>query len=220
MKVILVNLITKFFIMLNYSNAPSIIGNYPIKCQEMMFYMYLPIKLKGVMDIFIPERLEIFRPLIESVLKTEGNIKLKDKYIYITAKHLFVTPDNPGNRPGWHSDGFLTNDINYIWCDNHPTDFVIQKLSITENHEDSLKEFDEQIKKENIVTYPKNSLLKLDPSVIHRTPLLPESGMRTFVKISISTEKYNLVGNSHNYLLDYKWEMFTRQEIRNHPTLK
>jgi len=41
--------------------------------------------------------------------------------------------------------------------------------------------------------------------------------MRTFVKISFSKDKYDLIGNSHNYEMDYKWDMKERKEERNIP---
>ncbi|MBZ5864318.1 hypothetical protein LAG72_24625, partial [Escherichia coli] len=49
----------------------------------------------------------------------------QDSFVYLSVKILHVTPDAPGNRPGWHSDGFLTNDLNYIWADRNPTEFFI-----------------------------------------------------------------------------------------------
>jgi hypothetical protein len=44
--------------------------------------------------------------------------------------------------------------------------------------------------------------------------------MRTFVKVSFSYDKYDLVGNSHNYLLNYAWEMKERKDDRNIPQSK
>lgn len=41
--------------------------------------------------------------------------------------------------------------------------------------------------------------------------------MRAFLKVSFSKDKYDLLGNSHNYLMDYNWEMKARKEDRNIP---
>lgn len=46
----------------------------------------------------------------------------------------------------------------------------------------------------------------------------PPGGMRSFFKISVSTHRYDLLGNSHNYLLDYSWPMLDRQTLRNQPS--
>jgi hypothetical protein len=45
----------------------------------------------------------------------------------------------------------------------------------------------------------------------------PPGGMRSFLKISLSHQKYNLVGNSHNYLFDYNWDLHDRDTLRNDP---
>jgi len=202
----------------NYGIKPQVITNIPIDCKEMLFYMYLPIKMIGSMEFRLPEQLKVFQPLIDLVIKHEGE-KLKDKLVYITAKHIYASPDNVGNRPGYHSDGYGTDDVNYIWTNKFPTVFCIQNFNLSEDCSTSLTQMKEQALKTNEITFPVNTLLRLDELNVHRTPDIEVGGMRTFVKISISTEKYNLVGNSHNYLFDYDWKMFDRCEIRNHPTL-
>lgn len=202
---------------MNYGTKPILQGTFILRCMEMMFYQYLPIKMAYDGNIRVPDRLKVFIPLIQAVLENEFIV---DKYIYLTAKHIYATPDNLGNRGGWHSDGFGTDDINYIWCDKFPTEFCIQDFNISDDHINSLTEMEQQVKPENIIQYTPYQLLKLTPANIHRCPLISEGGMRTFVKISISTEKYNLVGNSHNYLFDYEWEMFEREAVRNHPIIK
>jgi hypothetical protein len=70
----------------------------------------------------------------------------------------------------------------------------------------------------SIVTYPVGRMLKLNPYVIHDTPMIPApGGMRSFFKISVSNQRYNLRGNSHNHLFDYEWEMVDREALRNQP---
>lgn len=202
-----------------YGSEPKVVDTIQLDPQEMCFVQYLPIAMaerEGLGDfINIPENLSWVRPLINSVW-IEDKLDL-DYYIYLTVKHLYVTPSNMGNRPGWHSDGFGTDDINYIWCDKYPTEFCIQDFSITEDCETSLKEMESQADEKNIKVYGENALLRLDKYNIHRTPIVGE-GYRTFVKISISKNRYNLKGNAHNYLFDYDWEMVVRSDIRNHPS--
>jgi len=201
---------------MRYGGAPEEIGTFEIDCQEMMFYMYLPIKMIENLWIHVPEPLKVFQPLIDAVLKNEMK-HIENKYIYITAKNIYATPDNVGNRAGYHSDGFGTDDINYIWTDKFPTVFCIQDFDLSTDCALSMHQMEDQADRDNEVRYPVNTLLKLDQGVIHRTPTIREGGMRTFVKISISEEKYNLKGNSHNYKMDYKWKMHDRTEVRNHP---
>lgn len=181
-----------------------------MSCKEMLLYQCLPIKLKDKLAVYLPPRLDWVAPLLELIPFP------KDKYVYLTAKHMYVTPENRGNRAGWHSDGFMTDDVNYIWADCMPTEFAVQDFDIDEDCVSSLRQFEEQVKPECIVTYPPNTLIKLTPENIHRVSTANESGFRTFVKVSISDHKYNLLGNSRNYLMDYDWEMVPRKETRNH----
>lgn len=204
---------------MKYGKKPDVIGTFEIECKEMMFHMYLPIKMIDGLWIKIPDSLSVFKPLIEAVLENEMK-HIESRYIYITAKHIYATPDNVGNRAGYHSDGFGTDDINYIWTNKYPTVFCIQDFNISDDCALSMQQMEEQAKTENEITYPENTLLKLDQGVIHRTPTITEGGMRTFVKISVSKDKYNLIGNAKNHLFDYNWEMYDRSEVRNHPSTK
>jgi hypothetical protein len=203
-----------------YGKEPSVIGQFNLVPEEMCFVQYLPIAMAGKdglgEQVFVPENLSWVWPIIHAAQARESGFGIED-YVYLTVKHLYVTPSNMGNRPGWHSDGFGTDDINYIWCDQYPTEFCIQDFSITEDCETSLKEMEDQARVLNIKTYGENTLLRLDKYNIHRTPVIGE-GYRTFVKISISKNRYNLKGNAHNYLFDYDWEMMLRSDIRNHPS--
>jgi hypothetical protein len=203
---------------MNYGREPIVMGTFPIKCDEIFFYQYLPIKMAHNSIVEIPDRLKIFDHLICNCIYEEGYAWLFDKYVYITAKHLFVTPQYWGNRPGYHTDGFMTDDINFIWSDCNPTIFNTSNFNITPDHKQSLIEFETQAIPENEKTYPDNTLLKLDQYVVHKVAPVTEQRFRTFVKISISREKYNLKGNTHNYLFDYKWEMVERGKDRNDTT--
>jgi hypothetical protein len=68
-----------------------------------------------------------------------------------------------------------------------------------------------------IVTYPDKHLLRLDESVIHRVAENFTSGMRTFVKVSVSEHRYDLEGNSVNHTFP-SWTYAPRGVERNHTT--
>ena len=201
-----------------YGEYPTVIDNIELSVDEMMFYQDMPIKLAG--QPYNPrnkdDRLAIFDKLISTaILDFEG----EPDYIYICAKRLFCTPDNVGNRAGYHCDGFLSDDTNYVWSDIHPTVFCVQPyVNVYQDHIKSLPVFDEQSKPENELTMViPFDLVRLTPFVVHRTPTLPEAGFRTFVKITFSKHRFNLIGNSHNQHLSYDWEMHPREKVRNHP---
>lgn len=201
-----------------YGAAPAELGVLDLAWDEYMTFLYLPVVLPGVsLEPRLPERTHFVYPLLDAVW--EHRPWAEDEYVYLTAKRGFAVPGNPLNRPGWHSDGFGTADRNYVWTDRFPTLFAVQPfVGISDDHIRSIEQFEEQLDPASIRTYPDKTLLGLDPSVIHAAPEIPApGGERGFVKISVSKAQYNLRGNSHNYLFDYDWKMWDREEVRNDP---
>lgn len=204
-----------------YGQLPKVIGQINVDCKELMFYQYLPIKLFDSLEIKLEDRLDPFKMLIGTVfcsfIAEYGLSRYNDSYVYLTAKRQFVSPSCNMNREGWHADGFLTDDINYIWSDCLPTIFNSSEFNLSRDDEFSIHEMGEQAKAEKNVQYPNNTLVRLNQYVVHCTAPIVSPMVRTFVKISFSYDKYNLEGNAHNYLLDYDWEMKPRQYKRNVP---
>lgn len=201
---------------MKYGTAPQNLGTFPLSNKEMMFYLYLPVKMKSSDEIRLPERLKFLEELLEKVIAdSEKTLDLSEHYVYLTAKTLFVQSGAPGNRPGWHVDGYGSDgDLNYIWYNMNPTEFAVQDFyNIPDDDFESMVEMERQVK--DVVTYPNETLLRLDESVVHQVSPVVDTGVRTFVKVSVSKHKYNLEGNSHNYLFDYDWKMYNRSELRN-----
>lgn len=199
----------------HYGELPKQIGTCEIECKEMMFYQYLPIKLIGNTMPIYEDRLKCFDGLVGIIccdfVGSFGLDKYINSYVYLTAKYMYQKDGCSYNRPGWHSDGFMTDDINYIWYDKDPTIFNAAKFDLTMDDYHSLLEMNQQYKWELNKTYPANTILRLDQYNIHAVGNTT-NGMRIFVKVSFSKDKYDLIGNSHNYLLDYNWEMKPRKE--------
>ncbi|WP_343321445.1 hypothetical protein [Sphingobacterium multivorum] len=201
---------------------------------QMYFYQYLPIKLAGFTDsIALPKQLDRLNLIIEKVVKDFQSKVLKpkygvtykslneyrDHYIYLTAKCLYIKSGENLNRLGWHCDGFMSDDINYIWCDCIPTEYVIGTFELIQDHRESIEQMNRLFYNSEPLKCKPNSIYRLDETVIHRCDYnhSKDAVLRHFVKVSFSKEKYNLKGNSHNYLLDYNWEMKDRDYSRNHP---
>lgn len=212
-----------------YGAPPKVIGTIHVSTSEMCCWMYLPIVLPGG-HVSIPSNAQQFLPIVNAsmtdYIRDFGNDALEDKYVYLTAKTLFTTPGNPGNRPGWHSDGFMTEDINYVWSNRNPTIFFEwpdqnNLFSFTADHTLSLDQMDELCENDpsKWKTYPNESLVRLDESVLHKVDTNIEPGMRTFVKVSISKERYALEGNSINHELKYQFglDYKARSVVRNDP---
>lgn len=207
-----------------YGKLPEVIGNFEIEGKEYFSYQYLPIKLSG--DDFsiwkVEERLHSFRGLLSSVInyyvKNFGEEKYLSNYIYLTAKRQYQKNGCGFNRSGWHSDSFMSDDLNFLWTDKQATILNNSSFNISQDDELSLIEMEEQALPQNNITFPLNSILCLDQYCIHKVGEI-EDGVRTFVKITFSNKKFDLEGNSKNYLLDYDWDMRPRNERRNVPHL-
>ena len=191
-----------------------------------MSWLYCPVKLRGAEDCVVPSNLKQFSPILRAVYMDAWNdgkwaTRWLDKYIYLTVKTRFVTPENPGNRPGWHCDGYGSDDLNYIWSSRNPTLFweLPCRIYLPEDHERSMQlmcglaeEYPHLIR-----TYPDKTLLRLDETVIHNVAPCPTPGWRTFVKVSVSSQRYLLEGNSINHELAPDWTYVAREENRNDP---
>lgn len=202
-----------------YGDAPRHVGRFDFDLKEVMYYLYLPVRMGNAPrytgpEIRIPPNVECCRPLIAAAMEAAPR---RYRYAYLSARKGWATPDNPLNRPGWHCDGFGTDDMNYVWWSGPGTRFAVQPFKdISDDHVESLRQFDAQIQPEYARSYPERALYELHPKVIHATPLIDAPGcMRQFVKISFSDHCYNLENNSHNYLFDYAWPMSEREMVRN-----
>lgn len=206
------------------SNAKHIVSKFPdclgdfsdLKPSEVMYYLYFPIKVPGSSNFQLPpQNLRWLLPMIEAVIKDSSHDEWKDRYLYVTCKNFYVEPNSFGNRPGWHGDGFGTSDYNYVWCDSSPTEFCVQDFHTSDDDMESLKDFEEQARPENIKTVECGKLYKMDETHIHRVALNEKGGMRAFVKLSLSKHKFNLEGNSVNPHISGNWKFYSRQELRN-----
>lgn len=204
-----------------YGKAPKVVhGLLDPKFEEVGYCLYMPISVPG-RTLVMPMHRPDIRPCEEIVLRAyDDDPHFFDMcYVYLTFKRMIVGPTVTPNRPGWHADGFGTDDINYVWSDCVGTIFNVGDFNITPNdHVKSLEEFEQQAKLENSVIYPDKTLLRLDPYVVHKVQLADKEQMRTFVKISVSRHPYNLKGNSTNPFLATGFRMFDRALVRNDPT--
>lgn len=202
---------------MTYGDLPEDLGLIDLNPVEMLFWMYCPISTPGL-GYFVPDNLIPFWPIVAAVHEREP-ARCKAEYVYLTAKTLYVDGDYIGNRPGWHSDGFGTGDLNFVWYDRAPTEFVdcAHGFELPDDCADAMAAMTERARNRPIVTYPDKHLLRLTPSVIHRSPVDFAPGMRTFLKVSISPDRYNLEGNSINHKLAETWPLVPREVVRNHP---
>lgn len=205
-----------------YGAKPFDLGLVDISPVEMMFWLYCPIKVPGTDEPVYPDNLRQFWPIVTRAYEASPFTQWRDGYVYLTAKTLWVTHENPGNRRGWHSDGFMTDDLNFIWSDTRGTLFwePLVPVAFTQDHGASLAEMDRSAEAGPFATYPDKHLLLLDERVIHRVADFDTPGMRTFVKVSVSRHEYRLAGNSINHKLGLDWAYAARAAERNTPEIR
>jgi hypothetical protein len=195
--------------MLYDSRFPRSRGVHILYPEEFCYHVYMPIRIGNKQSV--PEHLKWCVPLLHAIMDEDY---ILFNYQYLTVKHMWV--DGWGNRPGWHIDGFGSEDVNYIWSDCNPTEFCVQEFDLSDDHELSMVEMEQQAKEENCFKAVPCELLRLDSTMVHRVVKVDKPTLRTFVKISCSNERYNLKGNARNPAFP-SWEMQERELNRNHP---
>lgn len=197
-----------------FSALPTQIGHFDIECPEFTYHLYMPIKMGDCSSVRMPQHLACFWPLVQEVMSIDAH---EGRFMYITVKHMYVQRGGSANRPGWHIDGYGSDDQNFIWSNCLPTEFVSGDFDLSEDHDHSLTQMAKQAEGRQVVTYPEGALLGLGPTSVHRVAECRADVLRTFCKVSVSRYQYNLRGNAHNRLFDYAWPMVDRQASRNHP---
>lgn len=204
-----------------YGQLPKVVDYIEIQSKEMLFYQDMLIKPIGQTECAIEKRLMIYHEIIASAIDDFidkfGIAEYRNHHVYISAKNLFQSKGCSYNRMGWHCDGFMTNDITYIWSDKFPTIFNFSEFRLTQDHEKSMIEMQEQADQKNNMMYDNYTLVRINQFNVHRVADVTENGMRAFVKVSFSKDKYDLIGNAINYDLDYNWNFKPRNITRNVP---
>jgi hypothetical protein len=201
------------------SMPPLNLGGFEIDLPEVMYFLYLPVMMYGDRkDIRLPPPVKVCRRMVSTAIEFCRGTGRFYRYAYLSARKGWATPDNPLNRPGWHCDGFGTEDMNFVWWTGPGTRFAVQQFQVEKNHLTSLDQFEQQIDHQSVITPEARRLYAISPSVVHATPIIAAPGcMRQYIKVSLSNERYNLEDNSKNWMFDYDWPTHPRSIIRNDP---
>ena len=210
-----------------HSTIPKgINAEYDVESLEFCNVVYMCIKQAGISEYSIPDNLkELVDSVISDIYTLSPELYDNDwtKYCYMTIKKMYVQPNSFGNREGFHIDGFLSDQENFIWsdCEGTPTEVSIGKFELSKSHETSLTEmmvqasynFTEQLKSFN--------LYDMNQSIVHRPTknLNNEAILRTFIKVTYSKELFNCVGNAWNYKLPHIKPNVKRNQSRNHTVM-
>ena len=199
-----------------YGGLPEDLGPHSVKgYMEDTYVLYLPVKMNNS-SIQVPDNLKMYEHLVYSAI---NNINRRFEYIYLSVENRYIPADTCQKRPGWHVDGYLTNDETYIYTKSSDTTEYINQSNIELGPIDDLEALHQfnTYKGGEIVHINSGHLYNLK-RCIHRSPTITKGHKRLFVKISFSNDRYNLYGNSKNYLFDYDWKYVERDNERNTPS--
>lgn len=206
---------------MNYGDDPKRVTKLDLRVDEMMLYQDMLIKDIGSHQPQLENRLQCFEPLIGAAccdfIADFGLKEYTDHYAYLTAKNLYQPAGLSINRPGWHTDGFGTPDITYIWCNAVATEFNSSQFSISEDENLSMIEMEAQADPKNTHTYNVREVLRLNRFNVHRPSMSGHATLRAFAKVIFSRDKFALLGNSINPMFEYDWEFKPRSNLRNVP---
>lgn len=188
-----------------------------IRCLDM------PIKMSGSNEYKIPKEFEQFIEPISKMIsfETAHNENLIDFYAYLTIDQSESNGRKTHREPGLHVDGFqgsriepkVTCDRSYITSDCDCPSFWNQAFESVENMNDSTQnifyEFDKTKHYSSEIKCNPFDIYLMDCYAVHSANKA-ENKQRTFLRLSFSVRKFDRLGNSHNHLFHYKWDMFDR----------
>ncbi|ADG59958.1 hypothetical protein Acj9p058 [Acinetobacter phage Acj9] len=140
---------------------------------------------------------------------------------YLTLKHEYVNPSSTGTRPGWHIDGFMSDQKNFIWSDCLPTQVALGDFKLSLHHDLSLHEMERDVRGRPIVQLASKMMYELDQEVVH-APVVNETSspiLRTFLKLTYTKDEFNCARNAWNYKLPNVRGFKTPGASRNHGVL-
>jgi hypothetical protein len=186
----------------------------------------MPIKFPGS-NFRIPNSLKQFKDVIEIVANYEAEINSKcfdEYYCYMTVDQGFVKPGTLQREAPCHVDGFQGARWNPKTRINHtyvignaiPTTYYVQPFDLRHLDEAKHNFFWEM---NNIVAktksqhawQPENGEINLiDAYTVHRGTEATEPVLRTWIRLSFEVRKFDRLGNAHNPMFQYDWEMVKR----------
>jgi hypothetical protein len=188
-----------------------------IRCLDM------PIKMAGSMEYRIPEELDQFLEPINKMIsfETAHNERIIDFYAYLTIDQSETDLNKTHRHDGLHVDGFqgkridpkVECDRSYIVADCDCPSFWNQSFETVEAMDDGTQnifhEFDRTKHYSSEIKCLPLNIYFMDCYAVHSANKA-EHKRRTFCRLSFSVRQFDRLGNSHNHLFDYKWDMHER----------
>ena len=191
----------------------------------------MPIRLSGQSEYRVPEEWSALLPLIRAVIATEHrhNPNVLDYHTYITVDSKMVEPDEQQRHGGLHVDGFQGARIdpktkitrNYVVTTNGGTRFYPQPfIVVDETKYNVFQGLDLQAK--DYLIADENTVYFMDAYTVHESGIASRKDIRSFLRVTYDLKMFDRLGNTHNSMLDYKWDMEARNvhEVVATPTMR
>lgn len=177
----------------------------------------MPIKRPGTRPVLIPREMRPILPILEKFLQYDlaVNRLFQDMHVHITVDHSVVERGLHHRFPGFHGDGFQgakfpeghkkVCEHSYILCSAPGTELCMQPFFV--RHLDDAKhnvfyEFDDQARRENILSLRPDHMYLFDPYVVHRSPRMEIGRGRVFFRMTITPEELLVPENTKSPCFD------------------
>lgn len=179
----------------------------------------MPIRLAGGTSYALPQEWSHLQPLLEDIITVEHhhNPNWIDYHAYLTVDSGEVTARQQQRHGGLHVDGFQGERINpktkinrsYVITTNGGTKFHGRAFQVLDPARFNVFQgFDLQAGVPYISQ--ENALYFMNAYMVHESGFASRDGMRTFLRLSFDTKIFDRLGNTHNSMLDYQWDMVER----------
>jgi hypothetical protein len=200
------------------------LAGYHQRCLDM------PIRLSGQTVYRVPKEWSALLPMLQAIISTEHdhNPNVLKYNTYITVDSKMVEPDEQQRHGGLHVDGFQGERIdpktkitrNYVVTTNGGTRFYQQPFVVVDEKKYNVFQgFDLQAK--DYMIAEENTVYFMDAYTVHESGIASRKDIRSFLRVTYDLKKFDRLGNTHNSMLDYNWDMEARNvhEIVDTPTM-
>ncbi len=195
----------------------------PFSPLKVPMVLDLPIKFPGT-EYRVPKELCQLMPILQRIVNIEGTINpvFEQAYAYLTVDTRPVTRGSSqrnGSKPCAHVDGFqgrrilpTTIEHHYILTSSLPTEYHFQSFNV--DHFDAEENFfdflNKQVKPDSVITHAPFELLMTDSYTVHSASVAAVDQERNFLRLSFGERIFDRLGNSHNPMFTYNWQMTER----------
>ncbi len=185
----------------------------------------MPIKFPNT-DVRVPSALASVVPAIQRILDVEASLnpRYDNYYAYLSVHQATIEAGERMRENPYHVDGFQgprwkeKHPVNhsYLLANTLPTVFYPVGFPLDEIDpcfDDVYAEFAHRIESDpQTPTWRADDfdLVLMDAYCVHRGDIAKRPVSRTWLRISWETRIFDRLGNSHNPLFDYDWEMVAR----------